>query len=359
MDQVYDIRVGRRSEREYRHRELPLSSPESSRSSYTIEHVHSTTVTLPHSSLTGRWNARWAHEIPHDNAYYSKCLAGGVLSSSIRWVLTPLDSIKTNMQANPNKFPYLSSGLRTVYAEEGVRGLYRGLGATVLSYSFQSGTKYFLYEILKDQFSTLAGEDHAHAYRDLIYVTAAGCAEACADVFMCPWEMTKVKVQTSAPGTFPVAFGPSLVAMMHNRRDLRFPFGSLGPLIGRQLPGTIANFYTFEKVVEKLYTHVLTQPKDSYSKPAQLSVTLIAGYVSGSVAAVISHPADSLISLMAKPKYQNHTIQEIIRDVGLLKLATKGLGPRIAMTGTIISFQWWIYDTFKTVMGMGTTGGKS
>lgn len=23
-----------------------------------------------------------------------------------------------------------------------------------------------------------------------------------------------------------------------------------------------------------------------------------------------------------------------------------------------LGFQWWIYDTFKTSMGLGTTGGK-
>ncbi|CAF3722146.1 unnamed protein product, partial [Adineta steineri] len=39
-------------------------------------------------------------------------------------------------------------------------------------------------------------------------------------------------------------------------------------------------------------------------------------------------------------------------------LCTKGLGTRVLMIGTLTGFQWWIYDTFKTAMGMGTTGGK-
>lgn len=37
----------------------------------------------------------------------------------------------------------------------------------------------------------------------------------------------------------------------------------------------------------------------------------------------------------------------------------RGLGARIVMIGTLTGFQWWIYDTFKTVMGLGTTGGGS
>jgi hypothetical protein len=32
-------------------------------------------------------------------------------------------------------------------------------------------------------------------------------------------------------------------------------------------------------------------------------------------------------------------------------------GVRIVMIGTLTGLQWWIYDTFKTLNGMGTSGG--
>ena len=35
------------------------------------------------------------------------------------------------------------------------------------------------------------------------------------------------------------------------------------------------------------------------------------------------------------------------------------LGTRILMIGTLTGLQWWIYDSFKTAMGMGTTGGAA
>jgi len=44
-------------------------------------------------------------------------------------------------------------------------------------------------------------------------------------------------------------------------------------------------------------------------------------------------------------------------DQGLYNLFTKGLGTRVLMIGTLTGLQWWIYDTFKAFMGMGTTGG--
>ena len=61
---------------------------------------------------------------------------------------------------------------------------------------------------------------------------------------------------------------------------------------------------------------------------------------------------------MAKPEYQGKSMKEITQNFGLLNLCTKGLGTRIVMIGTIAALQWWIYDTFKTAMGMGTTGEK-
>ena len=34
-----------------------------------------------------------------------------------------------------------------------------------------------------------------------------------------------------------------------------------------------------------------------------------------------------------------------------------GLLTRIIMIGTLTGLQWWIYDSFKTAVGLQTTGG--
>ena len=78
----------------------------------------------------------------------------------------------------------------------------------------------------------------------------------------------------------------------------------------------------------------------------------------GIACAVVSHPADSVVSLMGKPANKGKSIGQIASETGMVSLATKGLGTRVLMIGTLTGFQWWIYDSFKTSMGMGTTGGK-
>jgi len=218
--------------------------------------------------------------------------------------------------------------------------------------------KYGLYEVFKDAYSNLAGEEAATKYKPAIWLAGSASAEVFADIALCPLEMTKVKIQTSAAGTFPIGFGAALGAMRANKVEFRYPFGSLVPLWSRQIPYTMAKFFFFEKIVQVFYTHVFTEPKESYSKPTQLGVTFTSGYLAGVVCAIVSHPADTLVSLMGKPDNKGKTVGQIAKETGLTTLATKGLGTRVLMIGTLTGFQWWIYDSFKSAMGMGTTGGK-
>ena len=120
----------------------------------------------------------------------------------------------------------------------------------------------------------------------------------------------------------------------------------------------MAKFFFFEKIVQLFYTRVFTEPKESYSKGTQLGVTFASGYLAGVVCAIVSHPADSLVSQLGKTANKGKSIGQIASEVGFVSLATKGLATRVLMIGTLTGFQWWIYDSFKSAMGMGTTGGK-
>jgi len=252
----------------------------------------------------------------------------------------------------------LSQGLKTIIAEEGSAALWKGWAPTLIGYSAQGAFKYGLYEVFKDFYTNLAGPELATTYKGLIWCAGSASAEFFADIALCPMEMVKVKVQTSAAGTFPTSLGPALAAMNADRAVTRFPFGSLTPLWSRQIPYTVAKFYFFEKAVQFFYTNVFTKPKSEYSKATQLGITFASGYSAGIICAIVSHPADSLVSLMSKPANKGKSVGTIASETGIATLATKGLGTRVLMIGTLTGLQWWIYDSFKTVLGLGTTGGK-
>lgn len=94
------------------------------------------------------------------------------------------------------------------------------------------------------------------------------------------------------------------------------------------------------------------------SKMTFRRVTFASGYSAGVICAIVSHPADSMVSQLGKAENKGKSMGAIAREVGMKNMMTKGLGTRILMIGTLTGLQWYIYDQFKTSMGMGTTGGK-
>lgn len=108
--------------------------------------------------------------IPHDAAYYAKCMLGGAMACGLTHAaITPLDVTKCNMQVNPGKFTGLSSGLRSIIAEEGARAIWKGWAPTLIGYSAQGMFKYGLYEAFKDFYTGLAGPENAEKYKGLIW----------------------------------------------------------------------------------------------------------------------------------------------------------------------------------------------
>jgi solute carrier family 25 phosphate transporter 3 len=305
-----------------------------------------------------KWNSRTAGHVVHDTTYYLKCMVGGMLACGLtHTAVCPLDVVKCNMQVDPKKFKGLVPGLSVVMKEQGVAGLLKGWLPTAYGYSAQGLFKFGLNEVFKDEYANLVGKENAQKYRVLVWAAASGSAEFFADIALCPFEMVKVKVQTSPAGTFPTKFSEALAKMQGDKAKYRFPFGSVKPLWGRQIPYTIAKFVGFEAVVEAFYTYVFTNEKSTYAKSTQLGITFASGYIAGVACAIVSQPMDNLVSQMGKDANKGRGFSEIAKEIGIAKLFTAGLGTRIIMIGTLTGLQWWIYDSWKTALGLGTSGG--
>jgi len=91
-------------------------------------------------------------------------------------------------------------------------------------------------------------------------------------------------------------------------------------------------------------------------------VTFASGYLAGIFCAIVSHPADTIVSkLYSQGKDTGSTgskISKIYAEIGFKGL-WGGLLTRIFMIGTLTGLQWYIYDSFKTAFGLTTTGGGS
>lgn len=288
--------------------------------------------------------------------YFGTCSLGGLLSCGLTHTLiTPLDLVKCRKQVNPQLYPSLFSAFRSISRQRGFSGVWEGWVPTAFGYSLQGACKFGFYEFFKKYYADLVGEERAFRYRTALYLGASATAEAIADVALCPLETIKVKLQTSAtPFASSTATAFQRILAEGGAGTL---YKGLVPLWLRQVPYTMMKFAAFERTVEAIYRHILPNPKSHYNKTQQLGVTFAAGYWAGIFCAVVSHPADTLVSKLNHAE-RGTAFSALVRELGFRGL-WRGLGTRIFMIGTLTALQWFIYDTFKVYAGLPTSGATA
>merc|ERR1712193_167740 len=276
--------------------------------------------------------------------YYGKCMIGGALSCGLtHTAVVPLDLVKCRMQVDAAKYPSLGKGMKVTIADGGIKALARGWAPTLIGYSMQGTCKFGFYEIFKNLYANAMGEENAYVYRTSLYLIASASAEFFADIALCPMEAVKVRIQTSDYASTLRECFPKMKA----EEGTGTFFKGLKPLWMRQIPYTMMKFACFEKTVEALYKYVVPKPRAECSKSEQLVVTFAAGYIAGVFCAIVSHPADSVVSLINNDP--SKSAGQILKELGP-RGVWNGLGTRIIMIGTLTALQWFIYDGVKVAL---------
>lgn len=279
--------------------------------------------------------------------YFLLCGLGGIIScGSTHTMVVPLDLVKCRIQVDPAKYKNIFHGFKVTMAEDGVKGLSKGWAPTFFGYSAQGLCKFGLYEVFKVVYSDMIGEENAFLYRTGLYLAASASAEFFADIALSPFEAAKVKIQTT-PGfanTLREAF-----PKMHAEEGINAFYKGLVPLWMRQIPYTMMKFACFERTLELLYKYVVPKPRAECTKGEQLVVTFAAGYIAGVFCAIVSHPADTVVSKLNQAK--GASAFDVAKQLGFAGL-WGGLVPRIVMIGTLTAAQWFIYDAVKVTLRM-------
>jgi len=274
--------------------------------------------------------------------FLALCGLGGALSCGVTHTgIVPLDLVKCRIQVNPEKYGSIAKGFKITIAEEGGRGLLKGWAPTFIGYSMQGLCKFGFYEAFKVLYSDLLGEENAFLWRTSLYLAASASAEFFADIALSPMEAVKVRVQTM-PG-FPSSLRKA-APLIYSQEGISGFYKSLVPLWMRQIPYTMMKFACFERTVELLYKHVVPKPRADCTKGEQLVVTFAAGYIAGVFCAIVSHPADTVVSKLNQDK--GSSAGQVVKKLGFMGL-WKGLTARIIMIGTLTAAQWFIYDGVK------------
>merc|ERR1719352_452084 len=117
----------------------------------------------------------------------------------------------------------------------------------------------------------------------------------------------------------------------------------------------MAKFVVQQQAAEVIYKSIGKSP-ETMSSAGNVSISLGSGVVAGVVAAIISHPADTLLSKINKAGAGGDggmvsRLSNIAKETGFVKLCTQGLGARCVMIGTLTAGQFAIFDSVLGAVG--------
>ena len=247
----------------------------------------------------------------------------GFLEASI---CHPLDTVKTRIQnRNSSKKLGIVQTCQKIYAKEGLRGFYHGLGAVYLGIIPKNAIRFYSFEQYRNftQNTFLSG-------------ILAGATEAV--LVVNPTEVCKIRIQAqynsmrettnvkykSIHQTFYSIFASEGISPFYR---------GLVPTIMRQSINQGANFYTFH-----------TLKKNTDISP------FILGAVSGSIGPILNNPID-VVKTRMQASNSNVNVLNVIQKVFAqdgLKGFYKGLGPRLLRIVPGQGITFGVYEFLKT-----------
>ncbi|GIK04396.1 mitochondrial phosphate carrier protein [Aspergillus viridinutans] len=255
---------------------------------------------------------------------YSRfAFAGAVCCSVTHGAFTPVDVVKTRIQLDPVTYNRgMIGGFRQVIQNEGAGALLTGIGPTFAGYFMQGAFKFGGYEFFKQQSINILGLERP---------------------------ATRIRL-VSEPG-----FANGLIGgfgkILKNEGIGAF-YRGFGPILLKQVPYTVTKFVVYEKVAEAVFARL---DKSKLSNSAQTGVNLGSGLMAGFAAAIVSQPADTMLSKINKTKGLpgESTISRLIKIAGELGLrgSFAGLPTRLFMIGGLTAGQFAIYGDIKNALG--------
>merc|ERR1712183_385837 len=222
-----------------------------------------------------------------------------------------------------------------------------------VGYFIQGWFKFGGVEFFKIKTAAAVGEKKAWENRTAIYLGASACAEFIADIFLCPLEAARIR-QVSDPqfakGTI------EAVTKLMKMEGIAGWYSGFVPILFKQIPYTMAKF-AVQGTAEIAIYNALPTKRENLGRLSKMGVSCTSGFIAGVAAAIISHPADSLLSKINKAGAGGSggmvsRLWNISVETGFMKLCTTGLGPRCIMIGTLTAGQFLIFDTMMPIMGV-------
>ncbi|KAI0884606.1 mitochondrial phosphate carrier protein [Annulohypoxylon maeteangense] len=277
-------------------------------------------------------------------------VSGAICCSFTHALLTPVDVVKTRVQLEPAVYNRgLAGGMRQIIANDSAKALLTGFGPTVTGYFLQGAFKFGGYEFFKRRTNDWLGPEKAADHRNAVYLASSAAAEFLGDILLCPFEAARIRL-VSQP-----SFAPNMLSAlgrMASYEGMAGLYSGFTPIVLKQVPYTMATFVVYEKAIETAYSWI---NKEKASNMVLSGVNLGCGLIAGMAAAIVSQPADTVLSKINKEKGLpgEGTGRRIFNIIGQLGLrgSYAGIGPRLVMVGGMTAVQFGIYGHIQRALG--------
>jgi len=126
------------------------------------------------------------------------------------------------------------------------------------------------------------------------------------------------------------------------------------PIICKQVPYAIGQFTVNEFCHEIAMRQLSEEQKRNLGPSGRFGIALGSGIIAGFAAAILSHPADTLLSQINKGHGPSGTmvyrLVTLAREAGPIGIFA-GLGPRMVMTAGLVAGQFLMYGAIKEALG--------
>ncbi|WVR03064.1 hypothetical protein IAU60_000053 [Kwoniella sp. DSM 27419] len=265
-------------------------------------------------------------------------LSGGFGGVSCVLVGHPFDLTKTRLQtAAPGTYTGAIDVVRKTIAQDGIRGMYRGITPPILGVTPIFAISFWGYDVGKRLVYSFTPERTSSSLSIGELAIAGGFSAIPATLVAAPAERVKVLLQVQGQGGAAAYSGPiDVVRKLYAEGGMRSLFRGTGATLARDGPGSAVYFATYELLKKALSASPETLPngEKAPAPPLSLPAVMLAGGTAGVAMWSLAIPPDTIKSRLQSAPHGTYTgfmdcARKLIAADGVTAL-WKGFGPAMA-----------------------------
>ncbi|KAH8371408.1 hypothetical protein KR093_007203 [Drosophila rubida] len=298
-----------------------------------------------------------------------QAVGGGVSGAITRFVSQPFDVLKIRFQlqveplkakSNESKYGGMLQAFKTIYREEGIRGVWKGhLAGQVMSISYAL-VQFWSYEQLRN---AAAKKKFFHEHNHFSYFVCGGTAGCIGTIVAQPFDVVRTRVVAADPDSRTSQLGAISGAFRVFRNEgfrgissgMALTLLQIYPLVG-------ANFLfykLFNRMLVNIGEYVTDKQNPKHTIPGPL--LFISGGMSGVVSKMLVYPADVIKKRLMLHHFEDDrksfgenpkcsSVRECIANTLKYEGPSgfyKGMLPTLYKSGVMTACYFTIYDTFN------------